>query len=168
MPETRSEFCCDYCNQNVAPDSTYCPHCGSPFEGVARCAEHPARPTKGVCVICGKPCCKLCGNFKMRTFLCDEHFPMEILEEMARVFASIDNVQAKYVGRSLEQAGFHPFYFSRRFNPGGGVAPTLPVGTMGGGKIGGMWVLLPFAEVLKGKEFIEGMELTPGLHLKNP
>ena len=85
----------------------------------------------------------------MGVFVCDPHWQYEIQEGMARVFGCLDNVQAQYVTSLLEQAGYHPFLYSRIFNPNADmVAVTKVPRNFGNHPIAEMKVLVPFAEVL--------------------
>ncbi len=119
------------------------------------CFNHGSEPAEGVCVICSKPFCRKCGSLTAGIFFCDAHSSYEIEEGMARVFGSIDNVQAQYVTRCLEQAGYHPFLYSRYFNPGAGIVGTMTkagIRNYGDHPIIEMKVLVPFSEVLRAEK----------------
>jgi hypothetical protein len=144
----QSDFTCTHCGVPVAEADTFCPNCGSLFSDDLVCSNHPTVPAEGVCVICSKPFCGNCGKESNRIFLCDPHWTYEIYEGMARVYGSTDNVQAQFVTSSLEQAGFHPFLYSRRFNPGTDiVTPGRMIRNFGKNPIVELKVLVPFAEV---------------------
>jgi hypothetical protein len=111
-----------------------------------------------VCVICRKRCCSKCGGDVNKIFLCDKHSEYELHEGMARVYGTIDNVQAQFVTKCLEQAGCHPFLYSRKFNPGAGMIDSwvrLGIRNYGKYPIAEMKVLVPFAEVLKAEKLVK-------------
>ena len=146
-----SDFICSRCKFSASQDDTFCRNCGALFTDTLVCFHHNSIAAIGVCVICSKPCCKECGGDNNRVFLCDPHWQYELHEGLARVFGSIDNVQAQYVTTCLKQSGFHPFLYSRRFNPGSGMISTMvQAGIRNYGKypIVELKVLVPFSEVL--------------------
>ena len=74
---------------------------------------------------------------------------------MARVYGCIDNVQAQFITSCLEQAGHHPFLYSRRSNPGAGMLDVIKLAAIrnfGNHSIAEMKVLVPFGEVLGAEE----------------
>jgi hypothetical protein len=141
-------------------EDAYCKNCGAIFSDGLSCSVHGSIPAAGVCVICEKPFCSDCGGEENRVFVCDTHSKYEIVEGMGRVFGCTDNVQAQYVTTVLEQGGFHPFLYSRRFNPG---ADLVAVGgvmrNFGGYPIVELKVLVPFAEVLKAEGALSALQL---------
>lgn len=75
---------------------------------------------------------------------------------MARVFGCFDNVHAQYVTTTLEQAGYHPFLYSRMFNPGADlVSISGMVRNYGNHPIVELKVLVPFPEVLRATESLK-------------
>jgi len=160
MTQTQeSDLKCGRCDQPVADDDMFCRNCGALFSDQLRCSVHNSVEAEGVCVICSKPFCKKCGSNSERVFICDPHFEeYEIHEGMARVFGCTDNVQAQFVTTCLEQAGFHPFLYSRMFNPGADLVTLLGPRNFGRYPIVELKVLLPFTEVLKAKETIKELE----------
>ena len=132
--------------------------CGAPFSENLSCARHKSTPASGVCIICSKPFCKKCGGDEKSTFFCNPHSGYEFHEGMARVFGSIDNVQSQYATTRLEQAGLHPFLYSRRFNPGSGIINTwIRAGIRNYGRhpIVELKLLVPFCEVLKAEKTLK-------------
>src|SRR5205814_2059774 len=122
------------------------------------CANHGAVPAEGVCVMCSKPYCRNCGEDTEGVFLCDPHSMYEICEGMARVFGSTDNVQSQYMKTCLEQAGFHPFLYSRRFNPGADLVSIAGiVRNYGNHPIVELKVLVPFAEALLAEKTVQDL-----------
>jgi len=122
--------------------------------------NHPGVAARAVCVICGVPYCEECGREVGVVFLCAVHSQLEILEGMARVYGTTDNVQAQYVASCFEQAGLHPFPYSRRYNPGADVAPFMAYRQFGGYILEEIKILLPFNEVEKAQKIVS--ELLPG------
>jgi hypothetical protein len=161
----QSDYSCTHCHASVTQQDTFCPNCGSLFSDGLRCSNHKSAEAAGVCVICSKPYCEKCGKETNAIFLCDPHWQYEILEGMARVFGTIDNVQAQYVTSCLEQAGYHPFLYSRRFNPGSGMINTwAKAGIRNFGKhpIVELKVLVPFSEVLKSEKTLHELGIREG------
>ena len=155
-----SDLNCDRCGQPVAQEDEFCKNCGALFSEHLRCAVHPSVEASGVCVICSRPFCKHCGGEENRVFLCDPHFDeYEIHEGMARVFGSTDNVLAQFVETCLKQAGFHPFLYSRMFNPGADLVAISVPRNFGRHPIVELKVLLPFNEVLASKQTLDELNL---------
>ena len=153
MPETQQDAgqsgaACGKCDAPVGEHDEFCASCGSLFTDSLRCSVHPSEQADGVCVICAKPYCAKCGEVTNRLFLCNVHWRYEIYEGMARVFGSTDNVAAQYVATELEQAGFHPFLYSRRFNPNAVRAGIAGMFYFGRSRTGEMKVLVPLSEAL--------------------
>jgi predicted amidophosphoribosyltransferase len=142
------ELVCDRCEQPVNPKDTFCNNCGGIYSDDLFCANHKSAHAEGVCVICGKPLCGKCGSDVLRTFLCDKHWALEITEGKVRVFGSTDNVQAQAVTSFLKQAGYHPFFFSRHFNPGADKVSVSTVRNFGNHPTVELKVLVPFSEYL--------------------
>ncbi len=158
----QTDFVCTKCQSDASATDTFCRNCGALFSDAIFCVNHGTMTAAGVCVICSQACCKKCGGNKNGVFLCDLHWEYEIHEGLARVFGSIDNVQAQYVTSCLEQAGYHPFLYSRRFNPGAGMIDTwVRVGIRNYGKhpIVEMKVLVPFSEVLRAEKSLTELGL---------
>jgi hypothetical protein len=155
-----SDLTCERCGQSVAQDAVFCRSCGALFSDQPRCSVHHSVEAAGVCVICSKPFCKDCGGDVKKIFLCDSHFAeYEIYEGMARVFGCTDNVQAQFVTTCLEQAGFHPFLYSRMFNPGADLVALTGPRNFGRYPIVELKVLLPFSEVLNAKKTLSELDL---------
>ncbi len=145
----QSDLTCERCNHAITEEDTFCKNCGALFSDGLLCSNHPSAEAKGVCVICSKPFCKKCGKETIGIFLCDVHWPYEIQEGMARVFGCTDNVQAQHVTTCLEQAGYHPFLYSRDFNPGADLVSIFKIHrNYGNHPIVELKVLVPFSEVL--------------------
>jgi hypothetical protein len=161
MAQSRqSDLSCRRCGQSVTQDDMFCRSCGALFSDQLRCSTHNSVEAAGVCVICSKPFCEECGGETDKIFLCDEHFAeYEITEGMARVFGCTDNVQAQFVTTCLEQAGFHPFLYSKIFNPGADLVAMMAPRNFGRYPIVELKVLLPFSEVLKAKQTLSELDL---------
>jgi hypothetical protein len=158
-----SDFFCSRCKQPAASADTFCRHCGALFTDGIYCSNHPSVPAEGMCVICSKACCKKCGGDSNVVFLCDSHWTYEIEEGMARVFGCTDNVQAQYVTTCLEQAGYHPFLYSKRFNPGADIVSIQRMTrNYGNHPIVELKVLVPFSEVLGAENTLHELGIIEG------
>jgi hypothetical protein len=71
---------------------------------------------------------------------------------MARVFGSTDNVQTQFAVTCLQQRGFHPFLYSRLFNPTADKVAISALRNFGNHPIEEQKVLVPFPEVLLAKQ----------------
>jgi hypothetical protein len=159
----QSDLTCENCEAPVTEQDTFCRNCGAIFSDQLYCVKHPTDQAEGVCVICCKPYCEKCGKGTNGVFLCGSHCAYEVQEGMARVFGSIDNVQAQYATTCLEQAGYHPFLYSRRRNPGAGMIEGWMRGGIrnyGNHPIVEIKVLVPFSEVLKAEETLKELGFT--------
>ena len=147
------DFSCPRCRASVTKEDTYCRNCGALFSEGMFCSNHDSAQADGVCVICLKAFCGKCGGESHKVFLCNMHWRYEIQEGMAKVFGSTDNVQAQFVTTTLEQAGYHPFLYSRKFNP---TADLVSISGMmrnyGNHPIVELKVLVPFSEVLRAEK----------------
>jgi hypothetical protein len=103
---------------------------------------------EGVCVICSKPFCKKCGVNVLKIFLCDKHSDLEITEGKVRVFGSTDNVRTQFAVACLKQAGYHPFYYSRLFNPVADKVAITALRNFGNHPIEEQKVLIPYSEFI--------------------
>jgi len=156
----QSDLTCDRCGESVNREETFCRSCGTVFSDQLRCSVHHSVEAAGVCVICSKPFCKTCGGDTNKIFLCDPHFAeYEVHEGMARVFGCTDNVQAQFVTTCLEQAGLHPFLYSRMSNPGADLVAIIGPRNFGRHPIVELKVLLPFSEVLNAKKTLSELDL---------
>jgi hypothetical protein len=139
---------CGRCEKPVKQKNIFCRNCGGLFSDDLFCGNHKSIHAEGVCVICFKPFCKKCGTNVNKIFLCDNHSDWEITEDLVRVFGSTDNVQAQFVKTCLEQAGYHPFLYSRLFNPAADKIAVTAVRNYGKHPIEEQKVLVPFSELL--------------------
>jgi hypothetical protein len=156
-PETA--LTCGECSNAVKESDTFCENCGAIFKEGFVCLHHHSKAAEGVCVICRKPFCSKCGADMMNVFFCSHHSNYEFREGMARVFGHTDNVQVQHVAQCLRQAGFHPFVFSRRFNPGADIARWIPIRVYGRNTIAELKVLVPFSEVLDAEKTMKTLSL---------
>ena len=151
----QSDNLCTHCKATVSEQDKFCPNCGALFTDGWFCTNHHSTSAEGVCVICSKPFCKKCGKLSGGVFVCDPHWGYEIQEGMARVFGTTDNVEAQRVTTFLKQAGFHPFLYSRIFNPTAdlvAVAGIVRGFGVGNHPIPEQRVFVPFGEVLRAQE----------------
>ena len=145
----QAKLMCGRCNEPVRQEETFCSKCGGLFSDTISCNKHKSIDAEGVCVICSKPFCGTCGADVNKIFLCNSHSDYEIVEGMARVFGSTDNVRTQFATTCLKQAGYHPFLYSRQFNPGADKVAVTAVRNFGNHPIVELKVLVPFFEVLK-------------------
>ena len=155
-----SKMTCGECGEVVRDEDTFCANCGAIFREGVVCSHHSAVGAEGVCVICSQPFCRQCGGLVNKVFFCDPHSAYEVVEGMVRVFGDTDNLQAQYVTRCLEQAGFHPFLYSRHINPGADIARWIPLRNFGRHTIIELKVLVPFREVLESEGVLQKLHLT--------
>jgi hypothetical protein len=100
-------FHCVYCDGEVTQDSDFCPHCGNLFVEAPelKCDTHSDREAAGLCIICRKALCDECLVRKRDRIFCSEHHEVEVMQDWANVFQSIDYLQASIVKGKLESAG---------------------------------------------------------------
>jgi hypothetical protein len=152
---------CGNCNGDVLPEAQSCPHCGAIFDATMACRVHPSEEADGVCAICAIPCCHECGLWVNDIFLCGKHETYEIMEEQARVFGSMDVLVAEYAVRCLEEAGLHPFLFSRSARRNPSIPSNFGFRQYNGHTAAEMKVLVPYAEVDRAEEILRDLTLPP-------
>ncbi len=106
---TKPEYnLCENCNEEVTPDSDFCPHCGVLFQGAekAACDTHADRAAAGVCIICRKLVCTECGVAKHQRTFCTEHKGIAVRQDWAQVFQSTDVNDAELAKSVLKSLGF--------------------------------------------------------------
>lgn len=157
-----SQLSCTNCNNTVDPDAAWCPHCGALFDEAALCQLHPEEEAGGVCVICSLPCCSDCGTWVNDIFLCGKHEEYELIEGRARVYGSMDVLAATYASRCLEQAGLHPFTYSRLAYRNVDIAPNWSYRQFGGHTGAEVKILVPFGEVTAAESVLRDLAITPG------
>ncbi len=165
MNSQGTDYSCTQCEAAVSEQDKFCPNCGTLFTDGLSCTNHQSTPAEGVCAICSMPSCKKCGKRSNDIFLCDAHWGYEIQEGMARVFGTTDNVQAQHVSTLLKQAGYHPFLYSRIFNPTAdlvAVARTVRGYGVGNHPLPEQRVFVPFAEVLKAQKTLHELGIKEG------
>src|SRR5690349_5139515 len=116
---TEETFECSECGYQVAQEDEFCPECGTLFEDGVKCSAHPEADAEGVCIICCIPYCGRCGGPVNKRFLCDAHSGYEIYQGMARIYGDLDATNIEYARHCLEEAGLHPFVFSKGQAKGG-------------------------------------------------
>jgi len=107
LPEEQIEYQdCGNCFEPVTVGSDFCVHCGVLVsEDDFFCEEHPDSTATAVCVICRRLMCELCAKKKGVKILCEEHKKVEISEDWAVAFQSVDYYEANIVRGKLESAG---------------------------------------------------------------
>ena len=154
---------CSLCGNSIEDSDAFCPNCGVLFEEGVRCKRHTREKALGVCIICCKPYCAICGGWLAGLFMCGEHHGYEVLEGMVRVFGSSDNVQVEYAKNCLEQNGLHPFTFSRKASPISLGGPDYSLfnasGEFDGHIINEYKLMVPVREVLKAERVLKRLKL---------
>jgi hypothetical protein len=146
---------CSKCKIEVNDQDTCCTNCGAIFKDGVACSVHNSIEADGFCVMCFKPFCKECGMLVNKIFFCDYHSQYEMYEGMARVYGCTENLHVQHITSCLEQAGLHPFFYSRRFNPGADISTNILYRVFGDHPIVELKVLVPFTEVLKAEEVLK-------------
>jgi predicted amidophosphoribosyltransferase len=142
------QLTCSRCEEPIKQRDTFCKNCGGLFSDDMLCVNHKSVKAEGVCVICSKPFCKKCGADVLKVFLCDKHSDLEITEGKVRVFGSTDNVRTQFASACLEQAGYHPFIYSRLFNPVADKVAITGIRNFGNHPIEEQKVLILFSEFI--------------------
>ena len=159
LPE--ENITCNYCENAVAESDDYCQNCGSLFVENFYCEKHPSTEAEGVCVICRTPYCGQCAEYANKVFLCAIHDGYEIYQGMARVYGVSDDAMAQYAHGILEQAGLHPFIYSRKASPlsVGGPGYTLfrASGEYDGHLINELKVMVPCSEVIEADRILNDL-----------
>ena len=128
------------------------------------CVNHPHVEAEGVCIICCKAYCGNCLNRVIRLYLCDRHRDYEIYEGMARVFGGSDIAQTEFAKSCLEQAGLHPFLYSRKASTYSLGGPEYSLfrasGEYDGHIINEVKVMVPVQEVARAERALGDVELT--------
>lgn len=99
---------CSSCNEEITPDSDFCPHCGVLFSEAEKekCDTHPTNVAQGICIICQKLVCGECGKAVQGRNFCLEHKGVSVQQDWARVFQSTDINDSELVKSLLESNGF--------------------------------------------------------------
>jgi hypothetical protein len=140
---------CGRCNEPVKKKDTYCRNCGGIFSDDLFCIKHKSKHADGVCVICSNPLCNKCGIDTSNVFLCNLHSDFEIYEGMTRVFGSMDYIRAQFASACLKKIGYHPFLYTRKFNPVADQVAITAIRNFGNHPVYEQKVLVPFSEVLE-------------------
>ena len=160
--ETRKHLCAD-CSFEADDDSDYCPRCGTLFIENIKCETHSKDKAEGVCVICRKPFCGICGHSVNNIFLCGEHYCYELYEGMAKIFGTSDEIQIQFVKSCLEGNSFHPFIYSKKSTPmqlGGNDQSLINLSASRGEKIiNEIKLLVPCSEILEAKKLISELNI---------
>jgi RNA polymerase subunit RPABC4/transcription elongation factor Spt4 len=117
MSDSGRGYECPRCHTEVDATDDFCPNCGELFAEGPVCYNHQDREAGGVCIICCLPFCTNCARMVQGRFLCDKHKSYEIYQGMARVFGDSDATQVEFAKSCLENAGLHPFVYSRKASP---------------------------------------------------
>jgi hypothetical protein len=99
---------CFHCGGNVTPDSDFCVHCGTMLFGrKSQCETHRERTAIAVCVLCHRLLCSDCARKVGGRFFCEKHQKVEVEEDWAVVFQSLDIFEASVVRTKLEGDGIN-------------------------------------------------------------
>ncbi len=152
MEADNDPYVCPRCTREVEKDDDFCPSCGELFAEGVTCEKHPGLKATGVCIVCSTPCCQDCGCLVNDRFFCRQHDTIEIYEDMARVYGNSDAVQVEFAKTTLEDAGLHPFLFSRKASPYSLGAPDYTLfrasGEYDGHIVNEFKVMVPIQEVV--------------------
>jgi hypothetical protein len=159
--ESKTTLTSGECSSVVQEEAEYCPNCGAMFKEGFRYIHHQSKPADGICVICKRPFCSDCGADITYIFFCNHHGTYEVHEGMAQVFVHTDNVQVQHATLCLQQAGYHPFLFSRWFSPGTDVERWIPFRKHARNPKTELKVLVPFSEVLEAEKTLRNLSLFP-------
>ena len=159
MRDELEELVCPRCEDTVTVTDAWCPTCGISLSDALRCARHPDRPAHGGCVACGRVGCRECGRDVHNIFLCTLHASYENYEGLARVYGTTDLVQAHHAAGMLEQAGLHPFIYSRARYPRPDVSPFLSFPQIHERTIPEQKVLVPFREITEAESVLRDLGL---------
>lgn len=97
---------CGNCFESVTAESEFCVHCGVLLsEDDFFCERHLESKAIAVCVICRRLMCENCAKKKGVKMLCEEHEKIEISEDWAVAFQSVDYYEANIVRGKLESSG---------------------------------------------------------------
>ncbi|MDZ7262855.1 MAG: hypothetical protein ONB05_12220 [candidate division KSB1 bacterium] len=156
-------FTCIVCDHQVQEGDEFCPNCGTLFEDNVFCENHPKQEAQGVCIICCLPFCQQCGERVNDLFLCATHSNYEIYQGMARVFGNSDVTLTEYARQCLEQAGLHPFLYSRKASPISVGGPDYRLfqasGEFDGHIINEIKVMVPCPEVPEAEKLLRDLEI---------
>lgn len=154
---------CGTCGSDASEDSEYCFNCGAIFIEDVKCINHDNIEAAGVCVICSRAFCSECGIDAVGRFFCEEHDEYEVYQNMARIYGSADEVAIRYAAARLEEAGLHPFIFSRKASPMhlGGADYSLfrASGDSANVIINEIKLMVPFSEVVEAEEILSELEI---------
>jgi hypothetical protein len=97
---------CAHCSEQVTKESDFCIHCGVLLSDEKfHCKNHPATPAVAVCTLCRCLLCVDCKTERQGRMLCDEHKAVEISEDWAVAFQSVDYYEANIIRGKLESSG---------------------------------------------------------------
>lgn len=97
---------CDNCGKEAPLDMDFCPHCGTLYaEDQYSCTNHPLAAATGVCVVCQQLYCDECLVEKRYRLLCTGHQNVELREDWALIFKSVDFYEAQIIRGKLDSAG---------------------------------------------------------------
>jgi hypothetical protein len=97
---------CGNCGERVTPDSDFCIHCGVLLSDEEfRCETHPGSSAVAVCIICRRLLCTECLTEKHGKMFCADHKGVEVSEDWAVAFQSVDYYEANIARGKLESAG---------------------------------------------------------------
>ncbi len=163
MEPSNEKNVCGICEFELAGENDFCPNCGALLIEDVHCTNHPEDEAEGVCVICAQAFCKNCGSITEEKFLCNEHEDYETFQNMARVYGSSDEVTIRYAAECLEQAGFHPFVYSRKASPlhlgGADYSLFRPAGDTSRHIVNEIKLLVPCGEALEAEKVLEDLDI---------
>ena len=150
---------CSNCESEIKTEDEYCSNCGLVIKEDKRCYLHKESEAEGLCLICLKLCCNKCGLFINNVYICDAHSDYEIIEGMARIYGSSDNLEVDYFKEILEKEGLHPFLYARKSSAIslGNVDYSLfrASGEYNGHLINEIKLMMPLKEVIEAEKILQ-------------
>lgn len=104
-------FICEICENPVAEENDFCPHCGSIYIEV-KCLNHEEKDADGVCVICAEPLCEDCFGDNDEVILCENHAGYEIYKSVAKVYDTQDEDKMLFYKNVMDENDIHNLVFS--------------------------------------------------------
>jgi hypothetical protein len=102
---------CDNCEELIAVEATFCPHCGvflgwsAEGEKEIMCATHRENQAVGRCVVCKKVVCDECAVQKRGKYFCSDDKHVEMAFNWVTVYTTGTEYEADMIAANLENEG---------------------------------------------------------------